>query len=174
MFCAAVRSVNINSASYKPISLKAFLILSCRRFLSYRNQSIDLGSKSMYWFLYDMDLRHERVKPASDQYLLTSALKSTHFKPMSHLDTPWKRQKIFQYPLFLGSTEKFFDVFRRYRNGTLAWNGLKWTIGWKQVKVYPSQKFSAVARTDIYWITFSEKWIGLERQECILFLDIFV
>ena len=42
----------------------------------------------MYWFLYDMDLRHERVKPASDQYLLTSALKSIHFKPMSHLDTP--------------------------------------------------------------------------------------
>ena len=74
------------------------------------------------------------------------SIKSTHFKPLYHLYTPWKRQKIFQYPLFLGSTEKFSDVFRRYRNGTLAWNGLKWTIGWKQVKVYPSQKFSAFAR----------------------------
>ena len=30
--------------------------------LSYRNQSIDLQSKSMDWFLYDNSLRHERVK----------------------------------------------------------------------------------------------------------------
>ena len=27
-----------------------------------RNQSIDLHCKSMDWFLYDKDLRHERVK----------------------------------------------------------------------------------------------------------------
>ena len=37
------------------------LALSCRRPLSYRNQSIDLQSKSMDWFLYDNDLRLERV-----------------------------------------------------------------------------------------------------------------
>ena len=35
--------------------------------LSYRNQSIDLRSKSMDWFLYDRDLRHERVK-AKENY----------------------------------------------------------------------------------------------------------
>ena len=29
--------------------------------LSYRNQSIDLYSKSMDWYLYDRDLRHEEV-----------------------------------------------------------------------------------------------------------------
>ena len=29
--------------------------------LSYRNHSIDLQDKSMDWFLYDRDLRHERV-----------------------------------------------------------------------------------------------------------------
>ena len=33
-----------------------------RRRLSYRNQSIDLWSKSVDWFLYDNGLRHERVK----------------------------------------------------------------------------------------------------------------
>ena len=33
-----------------------------QRSLSYRNQSIDLQRKSMDWFLYDRDLRHERVK----------------------------------------------------------------------------------------------------------------
>ena len=38
------------------------LTLSWRRPLSYRNQSIDLLSKSMDWFRYDNDLRHESVK----------------------------------------------------------------------------------------------------------------
>ena len=38
------------------------LILSWRRQLPYRNQSIDLLCKSMDWFLYDNGLRHERVK----------------------------------------------------------------------------------------------------------------
>ena len=36
--------------------------LSWRRLLSYRNQSIDMQSKSVNWFLYDNGLRHERVK----------------------------------------------------------------------------------------------------------------
>ena len=29
--------------------------------LSYRNQLIDLKNKSIDWFLYDSELRHERV-----------------------------------------------------------------------------------------------------------------
>ena len=40
---------------------KVFLTLSWQSPLSYRNQSIDLRSKSMDWFLYDNGLRHERV-----------------------------------------------------------------------------------------------------------------
>ena len=36
--------------------------LSWRRPLSYRNQSIVLQSKSIEWFLYDADFRHEKVK----------------------------------------------------------------------------------------------------------------
>ena len=38
------------------------LTLSWRRPLSYRNQSIDLRSKTLDWVLYDNGLRHERVK----------------------------------------------------------------------------------------------------------------
>ena len=37
------------------------LTLSWRRPLSYRNQSTDLESISMDWFLYDNGFRHERV-----------------------------------------------------------------------------------------------------------------
>ena len=43
------------------IVLLLITTLSWSRPLSYRNQSIDLLDKSMDWFLYDNDLRHERV-----------------------------------------------------------------------------------------------------------------
>ena len=42
--------------------LQPLLILSSWRSLSHRNQSIDLQSKSIDCFLYDGDLRHERIK----------------------------------------------------------------------------------------------------------------
>ena len=38
------------------------LTLSWRRSISYRNRFIDLQSKPMDWFLYDISLHHERVK----------------------------------------------------------------------------------------------------------------
>ena len=38
------------------------LTLSRRIFLSYKNQSIDLQFKTLAYFLYDRDLRHERVE----------------------------------------------------------------------------------------------------------------
>ena len=38
------------------------LTLSWQRWIPYRNQSIDLQNKSIDWFLYDRDLRHERLK----------------------------------------------------------------------------------------------------------------
>ena len=44
------------------LSCRDYLTLSWRRPISYRNQPIDLLRKSMDWFLYDIGLRHERVK----------------------------------------------------------------------------------------------------------------
>ena len=38
------------------------LTLLLQKSLTYWNQSINLQSKSMDWFLYDKDVRHERVK----------------------------------------------------------------------------------------------------------------
>ena len=58
--------IHINTLS--PINFECFLIpyvyltLSGQRFLSCRNQSIDLSNKSMDWFLYDKDIRSERVR----------------------------------------------------------------------------------------------------------------
>ena len=44
------------------ITILLCLTLSWWKPISCRNQSIDLQSKSMDWFLYDIDLHHERVK----------------------------------------------------------------------------------------------------------------
>ena len=52
------------------------LTLSWRRSLSYRNQSIDLLCKSIEWFLYDRDLRHERVKQPFSSKISKKYLKS--------------------------------------------------------------------------------------------------
>ena len=49
----------IYDKSYRCAQLQVSLTLSWRRPLSYRNQSIDLQSKSMDWFLYDNDLMKE-------------------------------------------------------------------------------------------------------------------
>ena len=50
--------------SVKFVSVNRFqgLTLSWRRSLLYRNQSIDLQSKSLDWSLYDRNFRHARVK----------------------------------------------------------------------------------------------------------------
>ena len=41
--------------------MKSVLNLSWPRSLLYRSQSIDLQNKSVDWFLYNKNLRHERV-----------------------------------------------------------------------------------------------------------------
>ena len=51
--------------------LSQVLTLSRRRLLSYRNQSIDLLCKSVDWFLYDNDLRRERVNASLVPSLVT-------------------------------------------------------------------------------------------------------
>ena len=51
------------------------LILSWRRLLSYRNQSIDLESNGLDWFLYNRDIRHERVKLCAKYW---HCMKSVH------------------------------------------------------------------------------------------------
>ena len=52
------KELKVNSFRGSCISLN----FSWWRPLSYRNQSIDLQSNSMDWFLYDNGLHHERVK----------------------------------------------------------------------------------------------------------------
>ena len=77
MFC----SYNFKNTLYhnhKTKWEKKHLTLSWRRSLSYKNQSIDLQRKSMDWFLYDRDLRHERVKRNSCPTQQKKYLKGTN------------------------------------------------------------------------------------------------
>ena len=54
--------IGLYSANNYYVFGKFLLTFSWRRSLPYRNQSIDLQSKLMDWFLYNNGLRHERVK----------------------------------------------------------------------------------------------------------------
>ena len=60
--------------------LTEILTHSWQRSLSYRNQYIDLQSKLMDWFIYDRDLRDERV---NDSSLWRSLSISRHAYPQS-------------------------------------------------------------------------------------------
>ena len=64
------------------------LTFSWRRSLSYENQSIDLRTKSMDWFLYDNGFRHERVNGKISQKVWKSFVDvplSINFIGMYHL-----------------------------------------------------------------------------------------
>ena len=65
------------------------LTLSQRRPLSYRNQSIDLKSKSMDWFLHDKCPRHERVN--ANKYWWTQ--KNVFFQNLTVFNEIWRTAK---------------------------------------------------------------------------------
>ena len=48
-------------AFYMVLLFRICSTLTCWRSIPYRNQSMDLQSKSIDWFLYHRDLHHERV-----------------------------------------------------------------------------------------------------------------
>ena len=62
-----------------------FLLLtpSWQRLLSYRNQSIDLHSKSMDVFLYDNGLCHEKVNEWSDMWFTRHSQDFYHLSPQN-------------------------------------------------------------------------------------------
>ena len=80
----------------------------------------------------------------------------THFTPMLHFYVPWKRQKTM-----------FSDVFRRYRNVTLDWNGLNTCQQPARYAIIIRLCFSCV---DLRF-SYAEAWITLtnfSEQKSIL------
>ena len=61
VFYVSVYSTALQTKFFTKEGIESTLTLSRRRPLSYRNQSTDLESKSMDWFLYDNGLRLERI-----------------------------------------------------------------------------------------------------------------
>ena len=79
------------------------LTLSWRRPISYRNPSIDVLCKSMDWFLYDIGLRHERVKIWAKIFIIcfqyTSCWKHYLFL-FNHYDNPvWYKDNNFWWQI---------------------------------------------------------------------------
>ena len=93
-------------------NLKA-LTLSWRRFLSYRNQSIDLQYKSMDWFLYHRNFRRcERVKYRDSlvQSNIEDTITMCEICTKLAIKTPELR-----HWLGKGLQHNFWDVMRRER-----------------------------------------------------------
>ena len=78
--------------------------------LSYRNQSIDLLSKSLDWFLYDRDLRHERGK--SEAHWEPSQM-SNPSRPVHFWKLHWNKNKNFLFSHFfvVSSFQGFVHIF---------------------------------------------------------------
>ena len=74
------------SVFQRAYTAKVCLILSWRRFLSYRNQSIYLLCESMDWFLYDIDLRRKIVDLFVLSPYLTKKIRSKLF--LFHIKIP--------------------------------------------------------------------------------------
>ena len=88
------------------ISLMDGSTLSWRRSLSYKTQSTDLQNKSMDWFLYDRDLRHEKIK----RQLWNYKLNQTFQIRIIHCSNKylWKNEKyVLQYIVFKTILNKF-------------------------------------------------------------------
>ena len=87
--------------------LRFSLTLSWWRSLSYRNQSTDLQSKSMDWFLYDRDICHERV--ITEERDIFTTLLSTYGETFS-----WKWLK--KAKIAKSQFQYFFWTFLDFRD----------------------------------------------------------
>ena len=106
------RRIVISTPSVKALKLSKcwehLLTFSWRRPLSYRNQSSDLQSKSMDWFLYDNGLRHERVKKtmvstlASKKRAYLITIRGRHLLDIFPKNTIliWRQKTVNLYNLF--------------------------------------------------------------------------
>ena len=101
--------------------------LSLQSSLSYRNQSIDLQSKTLDWFLYDRDLRHERVnmKESRTTPSTISNFLIVNFKQIQVI----KGFLYFSYKLRRLGKRKHFDSNSNYIDMR---PNLNW--GWSEVK----------------------------------------
>ena len=62
LYCERPPNRKTERTDFHVLIKHSHLTFSWQMSLLYRNQSIDLQNKSMDCFLYDRDLRHERVK----------------------------------------------------------------------------------------------------------------
>ena len=93
------------------------LTLSRRRPILYRNQSIDLQSKSVDWFLYDISLHRERVK-GLNQTLETSPNQTSIVTCVRVMNQKLKDQLVMKFQLahFIAIHGKPFKLYSDFAN----------------------------------------------------------
>ena len=113
------------------------LTLSWRRFLSYRNQSIDLFCKSMNWFLYNMASIIKDSRRSSSTYTESLFLHVV------------KHNLLFLF-LFFFSIWLFFYEYSRFTGQQ---------VKGEAISSYPFYHFHPLLRhLDISWVIAAESW----------------
>ena len=130
--------LNVNNNDNRTWARK-WLTVSWRRSLSYRNQSTDLQSKPMDWFLYDKDLGHEW---GNGNFQCISSITPSHSRLVDFLSlqvlgfSPAPGQCFLSLqPENIGTSVDFLIFSWRYRKGTLTyngWNNLCYSAAWKE------------------------------------------
>ena len=118
--------------------VKFSLTHSWRRSLLFRNQSVDLLSKSMDWFLYDRDLHRERVKIS---YSKLNSLKNNEY---------WVRY----FNKVAGVHSSPDSLLPKLSFTKLAWIGLKkivhvsfnWTLSWRKFVWYRNKSIDLLCK----------------------------
>ena len=77
-----------------------------RRSLSYRNQASDRQSKSINWFLYDRDLRHQRVNGVSINQIVQFSISLECIKKLLYISISDTANS------FLEATVKYFKLVK--------------------------------------------------------------
>ena len=90
--------------------MKSVLNLSWRRSLLCRNQSIDLQSKSIDWFLYDKNFRHERVTALLPPWLLLDCDKLIDIHA-----SKYQRRMLLINPLSKNQTVETFNATKTHK-----------------------------------------------------------
>ena len=105
------------------------LTLSWLRPLSNRNQSIDLQSKSMDWFLYDNGLRHERV---NHKHKMTKDINQQNIGVWMSFN---KTNELITYKYCFYKQKRFLSQVQICSSGFLV-TGLKYAYNMCLYKVY--------------------------------------
>ena len=138
------------------------LTLSWRRSLSYRNQFINLQSKSLDWFLYDKNLHHKRVKSSITQLSIDFTTVGSII-PICRIILEQECGALLNTTIFILQQILFTDLYRENINDR-KWNTTPSPtyIYWFALTSYPPRQ--QVATMAIVQLSHPHRWLLMDNS----------